>query len=139
MAWIGYKFNPDQQVQVGLNRLPFVLLLQGEPFLAGTDNARDNKAQQDPNRIVHVGMVFQSFNLISHRTVLDNVMMTPLHHHHDTREVTKQLSLAMLAKVGLAEHANKYPRQLSGGQQQRVAIARALAMEPAVMQFDEPT
>lgn len=115
------------------------VLLQGEPFLAGTENARDKQAQQDPHRIVHIGMVFQSFNLIAHRTVLDNVMMAPLYHHHDSREATKQLSLAMLAKVGLAEHANKYPHQLSGGQQQRVAIARALAMEPAVMLFDEPT
>lgn len=84
-------------------------------------------------------MVFQGFNLIAHRTVLDNVMMAPLYHQHGSRDAIRQLSLSMLAKVGLAEHAHKYPHQLSGGQQQRVAIARALAMQPAVMLFDEPT
>lgn len=115
------------------------VLLRGEPFLTGSDDTQAKQSHQHIDRIVHVGMVFQSFNLIAHRTVLDNVMMAPLYHHHNTREATKQLSLAMLAKVGLAEHANKYPHQLSGGQQQRVAIARALAMEPAVMLFDEPT
>lgn len=84
-------------------------------------------------------MVFQGFNLFSHLTVLENVLLAPLYHRHDTRIATRLLSLAMLQKVGLAEHANKYPHQLSGGQQQRVAIARALAMQPSVMLFDEPT
>lgn len=117
-----------------------VVLLQGEPFLQGIENSRKGaRTLQNPGRIVHVGMVFQGFNLIAHRTVLDNVMMAPLYHQHDSREAIRQLSLAMLAKVGLAEHAHKYPHQLSGGQQQRVAIARALAMQPAVMLFDEPT
>jgi polar amino acid transport system permease protein len=116
------------------------VLLQGEPFLMGIENdEKDTTSRQNLARIVHVGMVFQGFNLIAHRTVLDNVMMAPLYHQHDSREGIRLLSLAMLQKVGLAEHAYKYPHQLSGGQQQRVAIARALAMQPAVMLFDEPT
>jgi polar amino acid transport system permease protein len=116
------------------------VLLQGTPFLSGGENTgKDGAAKQHLDRIVHVGMVFQGFNLIAHRTVLDNVMMAPLYHRHDSREAIRLLSLAMLTKVGLAEHAYKYPHQLSGGQQQRVAIARALAMRPAVMLFDEPT
>lgn len=116
------------------------VLLQGEPFLQGLENSRNGgRSRQNLGRIVHVGMVFQGFNLIAHRTVLDNVMMAPLYHQHDSREAIRQFSLTMLAKVGLVEHAHKYPHQLSGGQQQRVAIARALAMQPAVMLFDEPT
>lgn len=116
------------------------VLLQGEPFLSGIGNDKTAASnRQNLARIVHVGMVFQGFNLIAHRTVLDNVMMAPLYHQHDSREAIRLLSLAMLQKVGLAEHALKYPHQLSGGQQQRVAIARALAMQPAVMLFDEPT
>ncbi|MDH4582623.1 amino acid ABC transporter permease/ATP-binding protein [Pseudomonas sp. BN415] len=116
------------------------VLLQGEPFLRGSEEAeKSHRTRRNQARIVHVGMVFQSFNLIAHRTVLQNVMMGPLYHEHDSRESIRRLSLAMLAKVGLIEHAYKYPHQLSGGQQQRVAIARALAMQPAVMLFDEPT
>jgi polar amino acid transport system permease protein len=115
------------------------VLLQGSPFLSGSESGKRGTAKQHLDRVVHVGMVFQGFNLIAHRTVLDNVMMAPLYHQHDSREAIRLLSLAMLTKVGLAEHAYKYPHQLSGGQQQRVAIARALAMRPAVMLFDEPT
>jgi polar amino acid transport system permease protein len=116
------------------------VLLQSSPFLRGIeDEGQRLSSSQHSSRIVHVGMVFQGFNLIAHRTVLDNVMMAPLYHQHGSREAIRTLSLAMLKKVGLAEHAYKYPHQLSGGQQQRVAIARALAMEPAVMLFDEPT
>lgn len=117
-----------------------VVTLQGACFLKGTEESGPRMSErQHLNRIVHVGMVFQSFNLFAHRTVLDNVMMAPLYHGHANREAVRLLSLAMLKKVGLAEHAKKYPHQLSGGQQQRVAIARALAMQPAVMLFDEPT
>ncbi|OWJ98226.1 amino acid ABC transporter permease/ATP-binding protein [Pseudomonas sp. A46] len=116
------------------------VLLQGEPFLRGIEEKdKSHRSRHNQARIVHVGMVFQSFNLIAHKTVLENVMMGPLYHEHDSRESIRLLSLSMLAKVGLVEHAYKYPHQLSGGQQQRVAIARALAMQPAVMLFDEPT
>ncbi|UEM16751.1 amino acid ABC transporter ATP-binding protein [Bradyrhizobium barranii subsp. barranii] len=87
----------------------------------------------------HVGMVFQSFNLFPHRTVLQNVMMGPVSvQHRDKTEARKQ-ALELLEKVGLADKADQYPARLSGGQQQRVAIARALAMRPAVMLFDEAT
>jgi glutamate transport system ATP-binding protein len=86
-----------------------------------------------------VGMVFQSFNLFAHKTVLDNVMLGPTkvrgHKSADARARAEQL----LRRVGVADQANKYPAQLSGGQQQRVAIARALAMDPKLMLFDEPT
>ncbi len=86
-----------------------------------------------------VGMVFQSFNLFAHKTVLDNVMLGPVKvRRRDSGEAKKQ-ALDLLERVGVAEQANKYPAQLSGGQQQRVAIARALAMQPKVMLFDEPT
>ena len=113
--------------------------LQNKPFLIGSWSGEKYDEKNHLGRIVHVGMVFQGFNLFSHLTVLENVMLAPLYHRHDTRIAIRLLSLAMLQKVGLAEHANKYPHQLSGGQQQRVAIARALAMQPSVMLFDEPT
>jgi ABC-type polar amino acid transport system ATPase subunit len=86
-----------------------------------------------------VGMVFQSFNLFPHLTALDNVALGPLRVKHTPREAAHALARELLQKVGLAEHAHKFPAQLSGGQQQRVAIARALAMQPKVLLFDEPT
>nr|MBA2715957.1 amino acid ABC transporter ATP-binding protein [Propionibacteriales bacterium] len=86
-----------------------------------------------------VGMVFQSFNLFAHKTVLDNVMLGPVKVRRSNSGEAKKQALALLERVGVAEQANKYPAQLSGGQQQRVAIARALAMQPKVMLFDEPT
>ena len=86
-----------------------------------------------------VGMVFQSFNLFPHLTALANVALGPLRVRHMSRPAANERAQALLARVGLAEHAHKYPGQLSGGQQQRVAIARALAMEPKVLLFDEPT
>jgi len=86
-----------------------------------------------------VGMVFQSFNLFPHLTVLDNVTLAPRRLRNVTRAQAEDAARILLAKVGLAEHAHKYPHQISGGQAQRVAIARALAMQPKVMLFDEPT
>ncbi len=86
-----------------------------------------------------VGMVFQSFNLFAHKTVLDNVMLGPTKVRKRNGSDVKQQALQLLERVGVEAQANKYPAQLSGGQQQRVAIARALAMQPKVMLFDEPT
>jgi glutamate transport system ATP-binding protein len=86
-----------------------------------------------------VGMVFQSFNLFAHRTVLDNVMLAPLKVRKRRKAEAERRARELLDRVGLADHAGKLPAQLSGGQQQRVAIARALAMEPKAMLFDEPT
>jgi ABC-type polar amino acid transport system ATPase subunit len=84
-------------------------------------------------------MVFQQFNLFPHRTVLDNVALAPTQLGLASGREAKDRVHTLLAKVGLSEHAEKYPHQLSGGQQQRVAIARALAMEPEAILFDEPT
>ena len=84
-------------------------------------------------------MVFQSFNLFPHRTVLDNVTMAPVHVRKVPKAQAEARAHELLERVGLADQAGKRPPQLSGGQQQRVAIARALAMDPKVMLFDEPT
>jgi glutamate transport system ATP-binding protein len=86
-----------------------------------------------------VGMVFQSFNLFGHRTVLDNLMLAPIAVRKLPKQVARDRALELLDRVGLAGKADALPAQLSGGQQQRAAIARALAMEPKVMLFDEPT
>ena len=84
-------------------------------------------------------MVFQSFNLFPHKTVIENIMLAPTKVRSLTKAEARERGRALLAKVGLAEKENAYPGSLSGGQQQRVAIARALAMEPKIMLFDEPT
>ncbi|MET9543014.1 amino acid ABC transporter ATP-binding protein [Streptomyces sp. NPDC006553] len=86
-----------------------------------------------------VGMVFQSFNLFAHKTVLANVSLAQIKVRKRKKEEADRRSRALLDRVGLAAHADKYPAQLSGGQQQRVAIARALAMDPKALLFDEPT
>ncbi|HJN40698.1 MAG: amino acid ABC transporter ATP-binding protein [Anaerolineales bacterium] len=86
-----------------------------------------------------IGMVFQSFNLFPHLTVLRNVTLAPLQVRRRSKEDAEKAAMQLLERVGIPEQAEKYPGQLSGGQQQRVAIARALAMQPKIMLFDEPT
>jgi glutamate transport system ATP-binding protein len=86
-----------------------------------------------------VGMVFQSFNLFAHKTIMENVTLAPLKVRRTPKAEAEKKALALLERVGIANQRDKYPAQLSGGQQQRVAIARALAMNPKVMLFDEPT
>ena len=86
-----------------------------------------------------IGMVFQQFNLFDNLTVKKNIMLAPVKLKLMTKEEANKKAMELLERVGLAEHADKYPSQLSGGQKQRVAIARSLAMNPDVMLFDEPT
>jgi polar amino acid transport system permease protein len=111
------------------------IILFGESFINAGDNPHSAQIRRGVQRI---GMVFQSFNLFPHRTIVDNVTLAPRYHGRE-RAVSEQRAYALLDKVGLLAHAHKYPHQLSGGQQQRVAIARALAMDPKIMLFDEPT
>ncbi|UXJ58995.1 amino acid ABC transporter ATP-binding protein [Acinetobacter baylyi] len=118
-----------------LNRGTINLL--GQPFLK--DDVLTEDSPEYKNQIVRVGMVFQSFNLFPHKTILENVMLAPNYHKMGSTLENKVTALAMLDKVGMKQHAYKYPHQLSGGQQQRVAIARALAMKPSIILFDEPT
>src|SRR3989337_1336634 len=86
-----------------------------------------------------VGMVFQSFNLFAHKTILENVTLGPIKVRGEKKDAADKRAMELLERVGIAHQSAKYPAQLSGGQQQRVAIARALAMDPKVMLFDEPT
>lgn len=86
-----------------------------------------------------IGMVFQSFNLFPHLTVMQNITLAPVWVRKWPKEEAERIAMELLERVGIQEQAHKYPGQLSGGQQQRVAIARALAMQPKIMLFDEPT
>ncbi|MGZ2407456.1 amino acid ABC transporter ATP-binding protein [Rhizobium ruizarguesonis] len=92
-----------------------------------------------PNLRTRVGMVFQNFELFPHLTIIDNIMLAQKIVIGRSETAAHAKAMALLDRVGLADHAKKYPSQLSGGQQQRVAIARALAMDPLAMLFDEPT
>ena len=86
-----------------------------------------------------VGMVFQSFNLFAHKTILQNITLGPIKVRKLSKDAARERGMKLLQRVGIAEKADNYPAELSGGQQQRAAIARALAMEPKLMLFDEPT
>jgi general L-amino acid transport system ATP-binding protein len=109
----------------------------GELIVCGTPLSDDLKAIHQVR--AQVGMVFQSFNLFPHLSVLDNLTLAPIHVAGTAPAEAKSKAMLQLERVRIAEQANKFPGQLSGGQQQRVAIARALCMEPKVLLFDEPT
>ena len=107
------------------------ILLEGEPIPQEGKKLAELRAQ--------IGMVFQSFNLFAHRTVLDNITLAPVEVLKKSRKEVREEALRLLERVGVRDQADKVPAQLSGGQQQRAAIARSLAMHPKVMLFDEPT
>ena len=118
-----------------INRLETVdsgtITIEGQPLPAEGKQLAQLRAK--------VGMVFQSFNLFAHKTVLENVTLGPVKVKGVKKAEAERRGRELLERVGIASQADKYPAQLSGGQQQRVAIARALAMDPMVMLFDEPT
>jgi len=118
-----------------LNRLEYAD--EGHILIDGVD-VLDPKTDINAVR-TEVGMVFQSFNLFPHKTVLENVTLAQTVVRRRSRKDAEDKAHALLTKVGISDKAGVYPSQLSGGQQQRVAIARALAMDPKVMLFDEPT
>lgn len=118
-----------------INRLETIdsgqILIEGRPL------PQEGKALAEVR--AEIGMVFQSFNLFAHRTILDNVTMGPIEVLKTPKQQAQDEALVLLDRVGVKEQAAKVPAQLSGGQQQRVAIARSLAMHPKAMLFDEPT
>ncbi len=114
-----------------------------EAIDSGTITVNGQPVPAEGKELAHyradIGMVFQSFNLFAHKSVLHNVTLGPIHTRGKTRAEAEHAARALLDRVGVLNQADKLPSSLSGGQQQRVAIARALAMEPQVMLFDEPT
>ena len=127
-----------------LNKLETIdkgsVIIDGEALCRETAGGTEYVSKDEVRRIAcKMGMVFQQFNLFPHMTVLENLIEAPVNvQKRDKATVIKEAE-ALLAKVGLSDKRDEYPRKLSGGQQQRVAIARALAMKPAIMLFDEPT
>jgi len=118
-----------------INRLETIS--SGDIKIDGVSLPEEGKALADLR--AEVGMVFQSFNLFAHKSILDNVTLGPRKVRGLSKSEAEDLAMSLLKKVGVDNQAHKMPAQLSGGQQQRVAIARALAMQPKVMLFDEPT
>lgn len=118
-----------------INRLETIdsgeILIEGKPLPDSGKELAGVRAQ--------IGMVFQTFNLFAHRTILDNVTMGPVSVLHESRDKAKEEAMELLRQVGVDSQASKMPAQLSGGQQQRAAIARSLAMHPKAILFDEPT
>ncbi|PWW01429.1 amino acid ABC transporter ATP-binding protein (PAAT family) [Hoeflea marina] len=114
------------------------IVINGEDIKMRADGTPTHRKQIEKAR-TRLGMVFQSFNLWTHRTLLENVIEVPVHVLGVPRAEAIERARTLLARVGLSEKADTYPAFLSGGQQQRAAIARALAIEPSVMLFDEPT
>jgi general L-amino acid transport system ATP-binding protein len=110
---------------------------RGQIIIDGIELTHDVKNIEAIRR--EIGMVFQSFNLFPHLTVLQNITLAPIWVRKMKRSEAESLAMQLLERVGIPEQAHKFPGQLSGGQQQRVAIARALAMQPKIMLFDEPT
>jgi glutamate transport system ATP-binding protein len=114
-----------------------------EPIDNGTIEVDGTKLPEEGKALANlradVGMVFQSFNLFAHKTILENVTLAPIKVRRTPKAQAEKDALALLERVGITNQKDKYPAQLSGGQQQRAAIARALAMKPKVMLFDEPT
>jgi glutamate transport system ATP-binding protein len=109
----------------------------GEIFFEGNELPEEGKDLASLR--AHIGMVFQSFNLFAHRSILDNVTIAPVDVLHLPKKEAREEAMRLLKRVGVDSQASKFPAQLSGGQQQRAAIARSLAMHPDVMLFDEPT
>ena len=110
---------------------------RGEIFVDGIELSNDVRNIDTIRR--DVGMVFQSFNLFPHLSVMRNITLAPMKVRKLPAQEAEAIAMELLERVGIPEQADKYPAQLSGGQQQRVAIARALAMQPSIMLFDEPT
>ena len=114
-----------------------------ETIQSGTITIDGEALPEEGKALAHlradVGMVFQSFNLVAHKTILENVTLGPIKVRKKSAADAKKRGMELLKRVGVDSQADKYPAQLSGGQQQRVAIARALAMDPKVILFDEPT
>ena len=110
---------------------------EGRIVVDGTELTDDTRALDTVRR--EVGMVFQSFNLFPHLTILENCTLAPIWVRKMPKKEAEDLAMEYLSRVKIPEQAKKYPGQLSGGQQQRVAIARALCMRPKIMLFDEPT